>query len=80
MEDEDGNLLRFELSAEIDYKDEKYVLLVCTQGAGDIAEDESIIMRSATDEEGEPCYQSLDDERLIEAVYAAYLRQSERED
>ena len=56
------------------------MLLVCTQGAGDIAEDESIIMRSATDEEGEPCYQSLDDERLIEAVYAAYLRQSERED
>ena len=78
MEDEDGNILRFELSAEIDYRDERYVLLVCTQGAGDVAEDESVIMRCVTDEHGEPCYQTLDDERLIEAVYAAYLRQSER--
>lgn len=80
MEDEDGNILRFELSAEIDYRDERYVLLVCTQGAGDVAEDESVIMRCVTDEHGEPCYQTLDDERLIEAVYAAYLRQSEREE
>ena len=78
MEDEDGNILLFELSAEIDYRDERYVLLVCTQGAGDVAEDESVIMRCVTDERGEPCYQTLDDERLIEAVYAAYLRQSER--
>ena len=78
MEDEDGNIILFELSAEIDYRDERYVLLVCTQGAGDVAEDESVIMRCVTDEHGEPCYQTLDDERLIEAVYAAYLRQSER--
>ena len=80
MEDEDGNILRFELSAEIEYRDEQYVLLVCTQGAGDVQENESVIMRCTTDEGGEPCYQSLDDERLIDAVYAAYLRQSERED
>ena len=80
MEDEDGNILRFELSAEIEYRDEQYVLLVCTQGAGDVQENESIIMRCVTDEDGEPCYQSLDDERLIDAVYAAYLRQSEKED
>ena len=80
MEDEDGNILRFELSAEIEYRDEQYVLLVCTQGAGDVQENESVIMRCMTDESGEPCYQSLDDERLIDAVYAAYLRQSENED
>ena len=80
MEDEDGNILRFELSAEIEYRDEQYVLLVCTQGAGDVQENESIIMRCVNDEDGTPCYQSLDDERLIDAVYAAYLRQSEKED
>lgn len=80
MEDEDGNILRFELSAEIAYRDEQYVLLVCTQGAGDVQENESVIMRCVTDDDGEPCYQSLDDERLIDAVYAAYLRQSEKED
>ena len=80
MEDEDGNILCFELSAEIEYRDEQYVLLVCTQGAGDVQENESVIMRCVSDEDGTPCYQSLDDERLIDAVYAAYLRQSEKED
>ena len=80
MEDEDGNILCFELSAEIEYRDEHYVLLVCTQGAGDVQENESVIMRCVSDEDGTPCYQSLDDERLIDAVYAAYLRQSEKED
>ena len=80
MEDEDGNLLLFELSAEIEYKGEQYVLLVCTQGAGDVQENESVIMRCVTDADGAPCYQSLDDERLIDAVYAAYLRQSEAEE
>ena len=80
MEDEDGNVLLFELSAEIEYKGEQYVLLVCTQGAGDVQENESVIMRCVTDEDGAPCYQSLDDERLIDAVYAAYLHESEKED
>ena len=80
MEDEDGNILRFELSAEVEYKGEQYVLLVCTQGAGDLEENESVIMRCVSDEDGAPCYQSLDDERLIDAVYAAYLRRSEQED
>ena len=33
-------------------------------------------MLSTTDESGESCYQSLEDESLIEAVYDAYLKQS----
>ena len=31
---------------------------------------------STTDSEGESCYQSLEDEALIEAVYEAYLKQT----
>ena len=77
LEDEDGNVISFVLSARIRYEDEDYVLLVSTQSSGDIEQDESFIMRSTTDAQGNPCYQSLEDEALIEKVYEAYLSQSE---
>lgn len=77
MVDEDGNPIRFYLSANIAYAGEDYVLLVACEDAGDIAQDESFIMRCGTDDEGNPCYQSLDDEALIAAVYEAYLNQAE---
>lgn len=77
MIDEDGNPIRFYLSANIRYADEDYVLLTCAEGTGDIEQDESFIMRCVADEKGNPCYQSLDDEALIAAVYESYLQQSE---
>lgn len=77
MEDEDGNPIRFYLSANIPYAGEDYVLLTCAEDTGDIAQDESFIMRCAFDEDGNDCYQSIDDEALIAAVYEAYLQQSE---
>ena len=80
MEDEDGNVSRFMLSANITYQNEDYVLLTCIEDAGDIARYESFIIKAVQDSAGNPCYQSLDDEKLIEAVYDAYLRQSENED
>ena len=79
MVDEDGNPIRFYLSANIHYADEDYVLLTCAEDAADIEQDESFIMRCAIDEDGDPCYQSLEDEALIAAVYEAYLAQNENE-
>ncbi|MBQ2989777.1 MAG: Holliday junction resolvase RuvX [Clostridia bacterium] len=77
MIDQDGNSIRFYLSANIRYGDEDFVLLTSAEAAGDIEMDESFIMRCAVDEEGNSCYQSLDDEALIAAVYEAYLQQNE---
>lgn len=77
MEDEDGNLIRFHLSANIRYAGEDYVLLTCAEETGDIAQDESFIMKLTTDGEGNDCYQSLEDEALIAAVYEEYLAQNE---
>ena len=51
MEDEDGNVIRFLLNATIPYHGEEYVLLVSEEACGDIEQDESFIMRKATDEE-----------------------------
>ena len=76
MEDEDGQIIRFRLSATIAYAGETYVLLSCEEAAGGFEQGESLIMLSTTDDEGESCYQSLEDEALIEAVYDAYLKQS----
>ena len=76
MEDEDGQVIRFRLSATIAYAGETYVLLSCEEAAGGFEQGESLIMLSTTDSEGESCYQSLEDEALIEAVYEAYLKQT----
>ena len=76
MEDEDGQVIRFRLSATIAYAGETYVLLSCEEAAGGFEQGESLIMLSTTDDEGESCYQSLEDEALIEAVYEAYLKQT----
>lgn len=77
MEDEDGNVVRFYLSASIRYAGEDYVLLTCAEATGDMEQDESFIMRCVTDGDGHVCYRSLDDEALIAAVYEAYLEQNE---
>ena len=76
MEDEDGQIIRFRLSATIAYAGETYVLLNCEEAAGGFEQGESLIMLSTTDDEGESCYQSLEDDALIEAVYDAYLKQT----
>ena len=77
MEDEDGQIIRFRLSATIPYAGEEYVLLTCAEAADDFEMDESLIMLSTTDEDGDTCYQSLEDDALITAVYEAYLAQTE---
>ena len=77
MIDEDGNPIRFYLSANIHYAGEEYVLLTCAEETQDVAQDESFIMRCTKDEDGDDCYQSLEDEALIAAVYEAYLAQNE---
>ena len=76
MVDEDGQIIRFRQSATIAYQGETYVLLSCEEAAGGFEQGESLIMLSTEDEQGESCYQSLEDDALIEAVYDAYLKQT----
>ena len=76
MEDEDGQIIRFRQSATIGYQGDTYVLLSCEEAAGGFEQGESLIMLCTEDERGESCYQSLEDDALIEAVYDAYLKQT----
>ena len=77
FEDEDGNVARFYLTARVEHEGSIYVMLSAAADAIDMSEGEELIMLETIDEAGDPCYQSLDDEALIEAVYGAYLSQSE---
>ena len=79
FEDEDGNVARFYLTARVEYEGSVYVLLSAVADAIDVSEGENVILLETVDEAGDPCYQSLDDETLIEAVYDAYLSQSEEQ-
>lgn len=76
MEDEEGRIIPFQLSARIPYEGKEYVLLVSMQSVGELEKDESVLMLHTADAQGNPCYQSLEDEALMERVYDAYLRQS----
>lgn len=73
MEDEDGNVVRFRLVSEIDYRGERYALFSALEDGVDIAEGETILMQLTQDEQGETGYRTLEDEALIAAVYEAYL-------
>ncbi len=75
MEDEDGNVIRFLLNATIPYHGDEYVLLISEDSAGILSRMRvsSCARRPMTS--GNPCYQSLDDEKLIERIYEAYLEQ-----
>lgn len=77
MEDEDGNIIRFILSATIPHAGEEYVLLTAAEAGEDVEMDESFIMLKTVDSDGDECYQSLEDEALIAAVWEAYLAQNE---
>ena len=76
LTDEDGNAVRFSLTARVEWKGETYVLLAALEDGMDVAAGESVVLQETRDERGEVCYRSLEDEALVEAVYAAYLKQS----
>lgn len=76
LTDEDGNAVRFSLTTRVEWKGESYVLLSALEDGMDVAAGESVVLQETRDERGEVCYRSLEDEALVEAVYAAYLKQS----
>lgn len=77
LTDEDGNVSRFALTARIEYRGETYVLLAALEDGVDVSAGDSVVLLETRDEQGDICYSSLEDEALVEAVYAAYMKESE---
>ncbi len=66
--------------ATIDYKDDWYIFLHPVEPTEDIGEDEVIIYRLDTDEEGNDVFSPLESDELLNEVYAEYVKEVEKMD
>lgn len=78
--DEDGNEVSFEHLMTLEHNGKAYICLVPVEPMEDVAEDELVIMRIETDEEGNDFYATVDDEAELDAVFEKYLEIAEADE
>ena len=78
--DEDGNEVAFEHLMTLEHKGRAYICLVPLEPMEDVEEDELVIMRIETDEEGNDFYATIDDEKELNAVFDRYLQIAEADE
>ena len=80
LESEDGETVRFQHVATIDYENEWYVFFTPAEEMEGIDSDETVIFKLTTDENGADIFLPVEDEAILDAVYDEYLRIMEDED
>ena len=78
--DEDGNEVEFEHLMTLTHDGMDYICLVPTQPMEDVEEDELVILRIETDEDGNDVYASIEDEAELDAVFEKYLEIAEADE
>ena len=78
--DEEGNDVRFEHLMTLEHNGNIYICLVPVDPMEDVAEDELVIMRIETDEEGNDYYATIDDDAELDSVFEKYLEIAEADD
>ncbi len=78
--DEDGKEVRFEHLMTLEHKGKTYICLMPLEPMEDVEDDELVILRIETDENGNDAYVSLDDEEEVDDVFEAYLEIAEADD
>ena len=78
--DLDGQEIVFEHLMTLEHEGRAYICLVPVEPMDDVEEDELIIMRIETDEEGNDFYSTIDDETELEAVFEKYLEIAEADE
>ena len=78
--DEDGNDVRFEHLMTLEHKGNVYICLVPVDPMEDVAEDELVIMRIETDDEGNDVYATIEDDAELDEVFEKYLEIAEADD
>lgn len=78
--DEDGKPVRFEHLMTVEYEGDPYVLLVPIDEVEDVDEDEVIILRIETGDDGEDTYVGVEDEELLEKIFERYLEIAEADE
>ena len=64
----------------LEHEGRAYICLVPVEPMDDVEEDELIIMRIETDEEGNDFYSTIDDEAELDAVFEKYLEIAEADE
>ena len=78
--DEDGNTVRFEHLMTLEHEGRPYICLVPMEPMEDVGEDELVIMRIETDDEGNDIYATVEDEAELDAVFEKYLEIAEADE
>lgn len=78
--DEDGVEYELEVLSAVNYRGTEYLALTPADADEDGEELEVSILRSATDENGEPMLLAVEDEAELEAVYDLLMQQMFDED
>ena len=80
LQDENGNDLNFEHLMTLEHNGKVYICLVPVEPMEDVDEDELVIMRIETDEEGNDYYATIEDEAELDSVFEKYLEIAEADE
>lgn len=78
--DEDGNEVDFEHLMTLEHNGNAYICLVPVEPMEDVGEDELVILRLETDDEGNDIYATIDDEAELDEVFEKYLEIAEADE
>lgn len=80
LEDENGKELNFQHLMTLEYNGKSYVVLAPAEPMDDIDEDEAVVLRIETDDEGNDVYATIEDEEELENAFNRYLEIAENDE
>lgn len=78
--DEDGKEVSFEHLMTLEHKGNTYICLAPVEPDDDIGEDELVILRIDTDEDGNDAYVTIDDDEELDDLFEKYLEIAEADE
>ena len=78
--DDEGNEVDFEHLMTLEHNGKAYICLVPVEPMEDVGEDELVILRLETDEDGNDIYTTIDDEAELDEVFEKYLEIAEADE
>lgn len=75
--DEDGNEVDFEHIITIEHQGHEYAMLVPIEGLDEDEDDSLVVLRIVPGVDGDDSYEGIEDQQLLNALYAKYLEQVE---
>ena len=78
--DDEGNAVQFEHLMSLEHNGNVYICLVPAEPMEDVEEDELVIMRILTDENGNDYYSTIESEKELNEVFEKYLEIAEADE